>query len=199
MRSKVFLCCVELYLNLRKEDPNCVSSAPLLLLKNPDRTLGSYIFHCLWVSQWGNGVTWKKIHCFNICKCIQALYWQSTINSWLVPPYTDSVAPSTNYCCPILTQYTASSPRNTQLSQLDLVVVVCRKWWVVSKSMLLIFLAALVALWSFWQVGGLFLIQRQAGRSLGGGGTKTKHQIGVTVTICCNPKMQNKHFSSITE
>ena len=28
---------------------------------------------------------------------------------------------STNQCCPILTQYTASSPRNTQLSQLDLV------------------------------------------------------------------------------
>ena len=28
---------------------------------------------------------------------------------------------NTNHCCPILTQYTASSPRNAQLSQMDLV------------------------------------------------------------------------------
>ena len=37
-------------------------------------------------------------------------------------PHNDSVPPSTNHCCcPILTQDNASSPRNAQLSQLDLV------------------------------------------------------------------------------
>ena len=34
---------------------------------------------------------------------------------------TGSVPPRNNDYCPILTQYTASSPRNEQLSQLDLV------------------------------------------------------------------------------
>ena len=51
-----------------------------------------------------------------------AIYWPSTITYWLVLPYTDSVPPSTNHCCHRLTQYTASSPRNAQLSQLDLVL-----------------------------------------------------------------------------
>ena len=39
-----------------------------------------------------------------------------------LPPHIDSVLPSTNHWCPILTQYTASSPRNAQLSRLDLVL-----------------------------------------------------------------------------
>ena len=39
-----------------------------------------------------------------------------------LPPHTDSVPPSINHWCPILTQYTASSPRNAQLSRLDLVL-----------------------------------------------------------------------------
>ena len=39
----------------------------------------------------------------------------------LVPPITDSVPPNTDHCCTILIQYTAFSPRNAHLSQLDLV------------------------------------------------------------------------------
>ena len=40
----------------------------------------------------------------------------------------DSAALSTNFCCPTLTQYTASSP-SSQLSQLDLVFLI----WFVSS------------------------------------------------------------------
>ena len=38
-------------------------------------------------------------------------------------PNADSVPPSTNHCCPILTQKTASSSRNAQWSQLDIVCI----------------------------------------------------------------------------
>ena len=41
-----------------------------------------------------------------------AIQWPSAIFYQLVPPYTDSVPPSTNHCCPILIHYPASSPRN---------------------------------------------------------------------------------------
>ena len=34
-------------------------------------------------------------------------------------PYTEAVPYRTNYCCPIMTQYTDSSPRNAQLSKLE--------------------------------------------------------------------------------
>ena len=40
----------------------------------------------------------------------EAVYWVSN---------TDSVPPSTNHCYPILTKYTAASPRKAQLSQLE--------------------------------------------------------------------------------
>ena len=60
---------------------------------------------------------------FSIYKGINALNWASHTNYHLVPPHTDSVPPSTNHCCPILTQHTASSSRNAQLSQLDLVLL----------------------------------------------------------------------------
>ena len=51
---------------------------------------------------------------FSINKGSSAFYWPNNINNHQVPP-------STNHFCPVLTQYTASSPRNAQLTQLDLV------------------------------------------------------------------------------
>ena len=43
------------------------------------------------------------------------------ITSITASKWISTVPPSTNHRCPILSQYTASSPRNAQLSQLDLV------------------------------------------------------------------------------
>ena len=67
-------------------------------------------------------VRFLKSPLFPIYKGMNALYWPSHINHHLVTPHTDSVPPSTNYWYPLLTQHTASSPRNAQFSQLDLVV-----------------------------------------------------------------------------
>ena len=61
-----------------------------------------------------------QISTFSIFTGIQALYWPSVTKNKPIPPYTDSVPQSTNHCCSILTQCTPSSPRNAQLSQLDL-------------------------------------------------------------------------------
>ena len=59
---------------------------------------------------WGIGVTWPNFHFFSIYKGIHALYWPiSAIKNEPVPPFTDSIPPSTKQCCPL------------QLSQLDLV------------------------------------------------------------------------------
>ena len=47
-----------------------------------------------------------------------AIKRQSTINYQLVPPMLTQC--HQDHCCPILTQYTASSPRNALLNQTDL-------------------------------------------------------------------------------
>ena len=69
-------------------------------------------------------VSLDEISTFSIYTGIQALYWPSATKNKPIPPYTDSVPPSTNHCCSILTQCTPSSPRNAQSSQLDLVIIV---------------------------------------------------------------------------
>ena len=81
-----------------------------------------YLWHIMWFRVGGAAVLrFLESPLFPIYKGMNALYWPSHINHHLVPPHTDSVPPSTKYYCPILDQYTASlSPRNAQMSQLDL-------------------------------------------------------------------------------
>ena len=45
----------------------------------------------------------------------------TSIANWYRLILTQYHSIGTNHCCSILNQYTASSPRNAQLSQLDLV------------------------------------------------------------------------------
>ena len=82
--------------------------------------LSSSIFQSLW---WGVGVTWQNLHFFQYMKAnkYDADPVSSLISLYHLILTQYHQVPSTNHCCPILTQYTASPPRNTQLSQLDLV------------------------------------------------------------------------------
>ena len=104
----------------------CVMRAPLLLLWS---WVALFVF--LWVSE--VSVIPVQISPFFqyilISEGIQALGWPSIINYQLVPPHTDSVPPTTNQL------NRASSPRNAQLSQLDLVINVfcslCHSWYVI--------------------------------------------------------------------
>ena len=50
-----------------------------------------------------------------------AFCWLSTTKNKPIPLHTDPVPPSTNRCCPIVTQSKTSSTRNAHLSQMDLV------------------------------------------------------------------------------
>ena len=91
---------------------NCVTRAPLLYFI---RTWVALSFICESVCQ----ASETPVQISTLCnKGINGLYWPSIINYQLLPPH--SVL--------ILTQYTASSSRNAQLSQLDLVWIASCSW-----------------------------------------------------------------------
>ena len=82
------------------------------------KELSRSIFQSLWVRNRG---TWPYLHFF--FKYIKALSWPSHINFHQLPTHTDS-----DHQVPTITvQYTASSRRDAQMSQLDLVCYVATK------------------------------------------------------------------------
>ena len=97
----------------------CVSRAPLSQFIRSWVDLSFKV--CEWVCEWGIGDTWPDLHFF--FKYIKALSWPSHINFHQLPTHTDS-----DHQVPTITvQYTASSRRNAQMSQLDLVCYVATK------------------------------------------------------------------------
>ena len=75
----------------------------------------NFPFFCKKISDLGDCSPYEIF--FSMYKGTNALYWPNNINSRLIVTQYRQVPT----CCPILTKYTASSPRNVQLSQLDLV------------------------------------------------------------------------------
>ena len=67
----------------------------------------------------------EKLCCLSVSQSVKNRCHPKNLNLFqykkTYKPYTDTEPSSTNYCYPIMTQYTASSPCNAQLSQLDLV------------------------------------------------------------------------------